>query len=132
MNDVLTLLVGSTFTVTITPAKTFFPLSELEDIIGTMVNIFPGPDSWERVSRADWHRDITINLGVKAQVSEADLETELANLATLCEELKDAVKGQRFDGMPVQLIEQDEPYDQDLLHTEGVFSAIITLTMKAV
>lgn len=107
-----------------------FQRQSVDEIDSLTVELFAGPETWVKQNRAaEQLKTLDINLVVLQRVA-SDADSELEPLLSLVDELKENLVLQNFDSFRCVELEQEQPYDPDLMHTDRLFSAIITFKFR--
>ena len=125
---VATRLNAASFTESFTATRDVLPIKALEDIAALEVSVAAGAEAWEKSDRAGSYT-VTYDVIVAVQ---APIGTETAVDACLVtvEEVKADLASQRMAGLPLVEVEQEQPFDAELLYSSNVFLAVITFRYR--
>lgn len=130
MNAALERLESTTsFTADFTVSKNWMPIQQVEDIDDIVAFVVGGPEVWEKEDRGGTY---TVNYDVIVVVqARVDSSTDLDTCVGLVEEIKtDFAGAKRLAGKPLLEIEQETPFDPDMLYTSQVFFTTITFRYR--
>jgi hypothetical protein len=130
---VVTELAGGAFSQPITPVRRVLPEYELADLKDLRVTVVPASVEIEGASRAVCQHDVRIDVGIQKKLGKA-LDTEVAQLCGLVEEINDFLKRRPLAALPyvAWVKSANEPiYAADHLAEQRAFTSVLAITYRA-
>lgn len=119
---------AASFTESFTAAKDLLPIKALEDIEVLEVSVAAGAEAWVKGDRAGTY---TVSYDVVVAVqAPMTTETDVDACLLTVEEIKADLATQRMASLPLVEVEQDQPFDADMLYTSNVFLAVVTFRYR--
>ena len=125
---------GGTFSQAFTAVRRVLPEFELADLAELKVSVVPKSVEMTRSTRAGAQYDIAVDIGVQKKLGK-DLDTEVAALGTLVDEMADWLRGRILTQAPYGTwlsIANDPVYVPEHLAERRVFTSVLTVTYRAV
>ena len=126
-------LAGGSFTEEFTPERRVLPDFELADLAGLKVTVVPKAVEIAGASRSLSQHDVQVDVGVQKKLG-TDLDTEVAALCGLVEEIAAFLKGHRLADVPgaAWVRTGNEPiYSPEHLAEKRLFTSVLTVTYRA-
>lgn len=121
---------GVTWSLAFTAQSKLFQRYSVDEIDSLQVELYAGPEQWVKQNRASQQlKTLEVNLVILQRV-DSDEDNQIEPLMELAEELKDNLVLQSFNNFHCVEVEQEQPYDPDLMHTCGLFSATTTYRFR--
>ena len=124
---------GGSFSEEFTPERRVLPDFELADLAGLKVTVVPKGMEIAGASRSLSQHDVQIDVGVQKKIG-SDLDTEVAALCGLVEEIAAFLKGHRLAGLAgvAWVRTANEPvYSPEHLAEKRLFTSVLTITYRA-
>jgi len=125
-------LAGGSFSQPFTPQRSVLPNCELADLQDLRVTVVPRGVEITGSSRALSQHDVQIDVGVQRKLG-TDLDTEVAELVGLVEEIAEFLKRRPLAAVPQAcwVKTTNEPvYAPDHLAEKRLFTSVLTLTYR--
>jgi len=129
---VVTELAGGVFSLPITPLRRVLPEYELADLKDLRVTVVPAAVEIEGASRTLSQHDVRIDVGIQKKLGK-DLDTEVAQLCGLVEEIGEFLKRRPLQAAPwaIWLRTANTPiYAADHLAEQRAFTSVLSLTYR--
>ena len=129
---VVTELATGTFSLPIDPVRRVLPDYELADLKELRVTVVPGSVEIEGASRALSQHDLLIDIGIQKKLG-TDIDTEVAELCGLVEEIGDYLKRRSLQSVPdaVWVKSMNDPiYASDHLAEQRTFTSVLSVTYR--
>jgi len=124
---------GGSFSEEFAPERRVLPDFELADLAGLKVTVVPKGVEVAGASRSLSQHDVQIDVGVQKKLG-SDLDTEVASLCGLVEEIAAFLKGHRLADVPgaAWVRTANEPvYSPEHLAEKRLFTSVLTVTYRA-
>ena len=122
-----------TFSQAVTAARMVLPEFDLEDLAELKVTVVPKAVEITGAARSGSQYEIAVDVGVQKKLGQ-DLDTEVAALATLVEEISDYLCRRQLAQTPWAAwtaIRNEPVYAPEHLAGERVFTSVLTVTYRA-
>ena len=125
-------LAGGEFSESFTPERRVLPDYELADLKDLRVTVVPRGVEITGASRTLSQHDVQIDVGVqKKLLAGTDLDTEVAALCGLVEEIAAFLKGRRLTGAAWVRTANEPVYSPEHLAEKRLFTSVLTVTYRA-
>lgn len=124
---------AGTFCAAFTAVRRVLPEFDLAELAELKVTVVPKAIEINGATRAASHLDCQIDIGVQQKLGK-DLDTEVAALCTLVEEIATYLRRRPLAGAPraAWVRTQNDPvYAPDHLANERTFTSVLTLTYRS-
>jgi hypothetical protein len=125
---------SGSFSQTFTAERSVLPVHELKDLIDLKVAIVPKVVEISGSTRSVSQYDIAVDIGVQKKLATTDIDTEVATLGTLVDEIADYLRRRPLTAAPhaVWVNTVNEPvYAPEHLAEQRVFTSVLTVTYRA-
>jgi len=125
---------AGTFDPAFTAVRRVLPEFELADLADLKVTVVPHGVEMSGATRSSQQMEVTVDIGVMKKLS-TDLDTEVAVLCDLVEQIVDYLAGRRLTGMAqaAWVRMANEPiYSPQHLAQQRTFTSVLTVTYRLV
>jgi len=123
-----------TFSEPLTAQRRVLPEFDLQDLVELKVTVVPKSVEITGSTRSASQYEIAIDVGVQKKLGK-DLDTEVATLGTLLDEMADYLRNRTLDQAQFARwvgIRNDPVYAPEHLAEQRVFTSVLTVTYRAV
>ncbi len=124
---------GGTFSQPVSAQRLVLPEFELAELTELKVSVVPKSVEISGSTRAMRQYDIAVDVGIQKKLGK-DLDTEVAALGTLVDEMADYLRKKTLGAAPFAVwigIDNDPVYAPEHLAEQRVFTSVLTVTYRA-
>jgi len=126
---------AETFSQAFTAVRKALPVYELSDLAELKVTVVPKAVDISGSTRSASQYDLSVDIGIQQKLATTDVDTEVAALGTLVDEIAEYLRRRPLAAAPfaawVRTV-NDPVYAPEHLRDSRVFTSVLTITYRAI